>query len=299
MLNSSGDDDNCTMSTLMAKCTGLYYVIDPNCVKLGGHNVFHVIVMLMIAFTVACLSLCPFGLYDWSNDVTQCILQIMIMINFSFGCFKAYMIVRHSDDIRRCLDVTRFDFVSCAPADPDTTRILQKCRNVTSMFTGWFAATSHFVLLVWTLLPFFIVGAHVEIKNRDGSFSYYHFNPYNMYFLVSSETYNEWHLFFHFVEWMFGMCFVLFMVLFDTFMVTLCVTITCQMRGIADAYKKLGHGRRTTTAASKVWFGGKDNILNYIPNIGTSVTTINRLYQHKRLINTNWYVEAIPNLISK
>ncbi|CAI6344517.1 unnamed protein product [Macrosiphum euphorbiae] len=261
MPNSS---ENCVMSSLMAKCTGLHYIIDPEGPTLGGHNVFHLTVMVMIAFTAACLSLCPFGLYYWANDVTQCIIQLIIIGNFSFACFKGFTMVRHSDDIRRCLEVASFDFGSGAiMSDPDSARFFRTCRNALSAFTGWFAASSHLVLLVWTLLPFVVVGKSVEIKNRDGSTSDYHFNPYNMYFLVSSDTYNRWHLFFHLVEWAFGMCFVLFMVLFDTFMVTLCVAITCQMRGIADAYRKLGHDR--CAAASKVCFDGgiESNSSNY------------------------------------
>ncbi|XP_029342460.1 uncharacterized protein LOC107882864 [Acyrthosiphon pisum] len=246
MPNSS---EECVMSSSMAKCTGLHYIIDPEGPTVGGHNVFHVTVMVMIGFTVVCLSMCPFGLYYWANDVTQCIFLLITIVNFSFGCFKAFTLVRHSDDICRCLDVTRFDFSSGAiMSDPDSARFFRKCRDASSTFTGWFAASSHFVLLVWTLLPFVVVGKGVEINNRDGSTSYYHFNPYNMYFLVSSETYNRLHLVFHLVEWAFGLCFVLIMVAFDTFMVTLCVAITCQMRGIGNAYSKLGHDRCATAS---------------------------------------------------
>ncbi|XP_025195581.1 uncharacterized protein LOC112594795 [Melanaphis sacchari] len=240
------------MSSAMIKCTGLYYIIDPKSAKIRGHNVFHITVMVMITFTAICLLMCPFGLYYWANDVTQFVLQFIALINFLFGCFKAFTIVRHSDDIRRCLDITRFDFVSSARADPDSTRFFQTCRNVSMKFTGWFAVCSHFVLLMWTLLPF-VVGSSVEIKNRDNSISIYHFNPYNMYFMVSSEMYNEWHLIFHLLEWMVGLCFVLFMILFDTFMVILCNAITYQMRYIAAAYSKLGHNCRTI---SKPYFDG-------------------------------------------
>lgn len=256
MMNYS-EDENCIMSSLMAKCTGLYYIIDAKGPKLGGQNVVHIMIMVMIAFTAVSLPLCLIGLYYWCNDVTQIIIQPIIVANFLFGCFKAYTIVRYSDDIRRCLEVTRFDFLSGALDDPDSALFFRTCRNMSAKFTGWFAASSHFVLLVWTLFPFLVVGKTVEIMNRDGSFSSYHFNPYNMYFWVSRETYNEWHLVFHFIEWMFGLCFVLSMVLFDTLMVTLCIAITCQMRVIADAYRKLGHD--SCRAAPTIWPGGKNN----------------------------------------
>ncbi|CAH1724318.1 unnamed protein product [Aphis gossypii] len=252
MLNLS-DNGDCIVSLVLAKCTGLYYIINPKSIKLGGHNVFHIAIMVMITFTSVCLLLCPIGLYYWVNDVTQFIIQLIVLGNFSFGCFKAFTIVHYSDDIRRCLDVTRFDFLSSANTDPDSVRFFKRCRNVSLKFTSWFAISSHSVLLVWTLLPFVVVGNPVVIKNRDNSTSNYHFNPYNMYFLVSNETYNEWHLIFHLLEWMFGLCFVMFMVLFDTFMVSMCIAITYQMRCVAAAYRRLGHNRRTTM---KVYFDG-------------------------------------------
>lgn len=43
------------------------------------------------------------------------------------------------------------------------------------------------------------------------------------------------------IEWLNGLCFVLSMVMFDTFMVTLCTAITGQLNVIAEAYKRLAH----------------------------------------------------------
>jgi len=262
MLNLLEDGD-CIMSLVMAKCSGLFYIIDPKSVKLGGHNVFHIAVMVMIAYTGVIISMCPFGLYHWSNDVIQFIIQSIIFTNFPFGCFKAFTVVRHSDNIRRFLDVTRFDFLSSAITDPDSARFFRMSRNILLKFTGFLALSCHFLLLLWTLLPFFVVGKSVEIKNRDESISNYHLSVYNMYFFVSSETYNEWHLIFHLIEWILGICFVIFMVLFDTFMITSCIAITYQMKCIVAAYKRLGHNRCTTP---KVYFNGKFILHTYALN---------------------------------
>lgn len=54
-------------------------------------------------------------------------------------------------------------------------------------------------------------------------------------------NYNRWHHVFHVVEWLNGLCFVLSMVMFDTFMVTLCTAITGQLKVVAEAYKRLAH----------------------------------------------------------
>jgi hypothetical protein len=87
----------------------------------------YIAVMVMIAYTAVIISMCPFGLYHRSNDVIQFIIQSIIFTNYPFGCFKAFTVVRHSDNIRRFLDVTR---LSSAITDPDSARFFQMSRNI-------------------------------------------------------------------------------------------------------------------------------------------------------------------------
>jgi len=238
-VQSSSGDQNVIMSLALSKITGLYYIINPDAVKLGGRNVYHVIVTAMIAFTVCCLCLTLFGAYRWMNDTTQLTLQFVVLSNFSLGSFKAFTMVRHARDIRECLSVARIERVgSVAQESADSVR---RCRDVTSTFIKWFTTVNYCVLITWTVLPFLTEGIRLEVKNRDGSFNEYHSNPFNMYFLVPSDTYNRLHVVFHVLESLVGFGFVLFMVLFDTFMVAWCVTITGQLRIIAAAYEKLGY----------------------------------------------------------
>lgn len=46
---------------------------------------------------------------------------------------------------------------------------------------------------------------------------------------------------FHLLEFLIGLCFVHSMVMFDTFMVTLCIAITGQLNMIATAYENFAH----------------------------------------------------------
>lgn len=239
MLDTS-KDDNFVMSSVLAKYTGLYHIIDPNCPKLCGHKISHLVVAAMVAFTITFLASSPIGFYHWANDTTQLVLQMMAFINFLLGSYKAATVVWHAEGIRTLLDVTRIDFVS---TDQRSARVLRQCRAVSSTFVVWFAAINYCVLLAWTLLPVVVDGKYVLVKNLDGSSSDYLLNPFNMFFLVSSDTYNRWHVAFHLIELLLGLCFVLSMVLFDTFMVTMCLAITCQLKLISDAYENLGHAK--------------------------------------------------------
>ncbi|VVC44361.1 Olfactory receptor, insect [Cinara cedri] len=248
--------ENYVLSPVLAKYTGLYHIINPDCPRLGGLNISHLMAAVSVAFTVTCLACCPIGFYHWANDTTQLVLQMTAFTNFLLGCYKTVTIVRHSDDIRTLLDVTRIDFVS---TDRQSFRALRECRAVSSTFIVWFAAFNYCVLLAWTLLPMVVNDKHVWVKNRDGTFSSYQLNPFNMFFLVSSDTYNRWHIAFHVVELLLGLCFALSLILFDTFMVIMCFSVTSQLKLIADSYENLGHaeiydhgsGKKNAKACSK------------------------------------------------
>lgn len=251
LLDPSRDGDSIMCSTL-AKCTGLYYIVRPDTAKVCGRNAAHLVTMVLVTFTTVCLSLYPIGLYRWANDTTQLTLQVAVYGNFLFGAYKGYTIVRRSRDIWTCMDVTRVGFARCpVDARPARTGHLRECRAVSSAFTRWFAVVNYCILFLWSTFPFVVRGAYIHVRNHDGSFSSYRFNPYNMYFFVSSDTYNRWHHAFHLIEWLFGLCFVVSMILFDTFMVTLCVAITGQLKVIDDAFKGLGHATNVGRKCAK------------------------------------------------
>lgn len=237
------DDGDSIISPTLAKCTGLYYIVRPDAATVCGWNVAHAVATAMITVTGVCLSLYPVGLYRWSSDTTQLMLQVALYTNFLFSAYKGYTMVRRSRDIWTCMDATRTGFAH-VPADRRRGPVaghLCECRAASSAFTRWFAVVNYCILFLWSSFPFLLRDAYIDVRNHDGTFSSYHFNPFNMYFFVSSGTYNRWHHTFHLIEWLFGLCFVVFMVLFDTFMVTLCVAITCQLKVIDDAFTRLGH----------------------------------------------------------
>ncbi|XP_025420743.1 uncharacterized protein LOC112690858, partial [Sipha flava] len=244
LLNPSNDGDSIVCPTL-AKCTGLYYIVRPDTATVCGRNASHVVAAVMIAFTAACLSLYPVGLYRWANDTTQLTIQVALYSNFLFGAYKSYMVVRRSRDIWTCMDVTRAGFAlgHHGRYDRPATGHLHRCRAVSSAFTRWFSVVNYSILFLWSTIPFMAGDAYIHVRNHDGTFSSYRVNPYNMYFFVSSDTYNQWHLVFHLLESLFGLCFVMSMILFDTFMVTLCVTIAGQLKVIGDDFKGLGHSK--------------------------------------------------------
>lgn len=91
----STDRGEYILSAALAKFIGLYYVVsadDDGCDGRAGRGwtgyVARAVFVSLIVITAICLSLCPLGVYHWSNDTTQFILQFVIFGNFSFGCVE-------------------------------------------------------------------------------------------------------------------------------------------------------------------------------------------------------------------
>lgn len=237
MQYNSANDEKFIISPILTKFTFLYQMIDTNCIKIGGHNVFHIIGIIMVIFTSFFISIGIFGLYYWVNDSTQFTMYFVMLVSFSFGCFKLFIIITRWNEIRGCMEITRIDFVS---TNCESKNSLHTHRKISSKFICWFIVVNYCVLLTWTILPLLINGVYIEVKNLDGSYSKYRFNTCNMYFLVSSETYNLHYIVFNLFESLIGLFFLLSMVLFDTFMVTMSIAIIGQLEVIANAYKNLG-----------------------------------------------------------
>lgn len=189
--------DGYIMSSALAKFTGLYYVVDAEGgAKSGRRNAARAVVVTLIAFVAGCLALCPFGIYHWSNDPTQLILQFVIFGNFSFGCFKAYRLVRHADDVRACVELACIDFARFGGDEPGGARdadrtFLRSGRAASTWFARCFAVCNYGILFAWSALPFVVGDQRVTVRNRDGSTADYRCNPFNMYFAVSADTYNR------------------------------------------------------------------------------------------------------------
>ncbi|VVC36724.1 Hypothetical protein CINCED_3A012535 [Cinara cedri] len=96
-------------------------------------------------------------------------------------------------------------------------------------------------MLVWISSPYVLSKTIVTIKNLDGSYAKYRMNIFNLYFIASDETYNKYFNVFYLIEITVAICFTYFSVVFDIVVITICVTISCQLDAIGDAFQSLGH----------------------------------------------------------
>lgn len=220
---------------------GLRRILDPKTTcKLYGYNVYHAVIMSFVLYLFVVSTLGSIGFYYTTNNMIMFTLCMGCVTNFLFSCYKMMHVVVHSKYIWECMDVTRFDFMSYRHYDKN---IFEHWRHRTVRTLSLYIVIIFFTLLIWTSIPLVFSSTLMEIKNTEGSHSFYRMNIFNIYLTVSDETYNNHFNAFYFIEIIVILCFLYFSMIYDSIMVTMCFALSGQLETITNAVKLLGYKR--------------------------------------------------------
>lgn len=231
-------DEEYIFNLKLARLVGINRILDPNTTKLFGYNAMHIIIVFFVLFVSTSSMLCPIGLYYLTNDVTAFIFYLGCVINLLLSCYKIINVLYYSEDLWKCIEITSIKFISYKGNNMSimknwrlrSIRVSYICFTI--VFAAWFC---------WSLSPCAFKKTTIKIKNLDGSYNYYRMNIFNIYLLVSDETYNNHFNIFYFIEIINGVCFFYFTIIYDILMITMCFAISCQLEAIYKSFKFLGY----------------------------------------------------------
>jgi len=233
------NEKNHVLNIKLAKLIGLYQTLDPGTVKYLRKNVYHIVMAcIMLYMCVGSMILSLSGFYYWTVNMPISIDYIWKAVTSFYLIYKLWIIIRHSDDIWNCLSITRYGFTTFSNRN---RYILDRWRGRSVWLTTIYAVT------YYLMLAFYLGGTLVYrkdiflVKNLDGSVGFYRQNVLNYYHIVSDETYNAHYYTFYFFETLQIALMILFYLIFDTLLVTLCFAICGQMQMICSAFESVGH----------------------------------------------------------
>lgn len=229
----------------IAKRIGLYQILDPSSMKIRGYNAYCVVffvVSLLIDFIPS--TIFSSGLYFWRNDNLTFFFNIATLSNILFASFKIFMILYNSGKLRKCIDVTSFNFLSHYQYYNEN--LSKQTRKRVIQLTNAYGIFMISVSIMWTISPIILSGVVVKIKNADNSYNTYRLNMIGLYFPVSSETYNDHFFIFYFIEMIIVNSVIFFYFVTDILLVSLCLAFRCQMEKISEAIQLLGHNKHLT-----------------------------------------------------
>ncbi|KAE9539985.1 hypothetical protein AGLY_005237 [Aphis glycines] len=235
------DNDKQIFNLTLAKFIGFYQVMDTEKVTfLGRHNVRYKIFVFLIVYECLIAAILLLNcLYYSENNTTEFIRYTGFVVNMFYASYKMYIVLKRTKDIWDCLSITQFDFTSYDHRDRRI--ILDLWRNRSIWFTNTFVVFSLIMLIFYTACPLAFNDTFIVMKSRDGLSSNYRLNMVNLYLFVPEEVYNTYFNIFYIIE-TFGICiFVLFTVVFDTIVMTLCLALSCQLHMNFAAFESVGH----------------------------------------------------------
>jgi len=236
------DNNKRIFNLALAKFIGFYQVLDTEKVTfLGRHNVRYRIFVFLIVYEclIAAMMLLN-GLYYSENNITESILYIGFVINMLYASYKIYIVLKRSKDIWNCLSITQYDFTSYDHRDRRI--ILELWRNRSIWFTNTFMIFFCILATFYVTFPLAFNNTFIVMKNRDGSTSTYRMNVLNLYLFIPEEAYNNTYFnVFYIIEASGTYVLVLFIIIFDTVVMTLCLALSCQLHMNFAAFESVGH----------------------------------------------------------
>lgn len=235
------DEQKMLFNVPLAKCFGLYQILDPRTVKIFGYNAYHVgTVALAMYGSFMSMVLCVNGWHSWTHgDTTSSVMYFMMAENGFYVVYKMMTLVRYSRQVWRFLAVTRFDFTSLHRRSNGRVFGIGRARSL--RLTNVLAVLLMGEFTWYVFCPLLLYGTYVPVKNSDGSTSSYRLNIFNAYLPVSADKYNEYFFAFYTAEMVFYVFFSFSWLIFDSFIITCCLAVTFQLAMVCESFESLGH----------------------------------------------------------
>ncbi|XP_060873805.1 uncharacterized protein LOC132947516, partial [Metopolophium dirhodum] len=233
------NENNHVYNIRLAKLSGVFQLLNTASIKFLGRNVYHILMTIIMLFVCAvAMVLIVSSPYYWSDDILVGVDYGWKGIAALYLSFKVWNIVYHSDDIWDCLTVTRYDFTSQSLRN---RHILDHWRERSVWITNKIAIMYLMALVFFACNSLLFCDDISTVKNHDGSVGNYRQNIFNLYLIVTDETYNAHYYTFYFVELFFVVCLVMLSFVFDFLLATLCLAVSCQLQMIKASFASVGY----------------------------------------------------------
>lgn len=223
----------------LVKLLGLCHILKPNAFQIYGYNIYRatLFILLVLPMPIVIISV-SFGIYYLINDAIAFISNIFCVAFFFISGFKAVTVLYFSNEIWKCFEISCLNFLSYRNYNKN---IFRQWQNRTFRKTFLLFSIYTIPSLFWLMSSNFFSHYYITIRNIDDTHSNYRLNLFNLYPIVSDETYNKNFTIIYYMEIFLATLFVFFLLSFDIITVMLSYALCCHLETISEALKMLGH----------------------------------------------------------
>lgn len=234
-MNLNDDETNYIINLKLMKMTGFYHLISPRAPKYYGFNVYKVAAAIEVMTGVFSIIMLFLSSYYYLDDTNELMSHFMLVVAIFFSTLKIFWVSKNSETIWNNIDMTCINFLSYTGHKKE---ILKKARAKSISTTILFVILWSSVTVAWSISPFFIKGVNLNVKFKD-KIRRFRYNSLNYVYPISEEFYNGHFLYFYVVEMLQVVFWGHGTVAYDTFVISICITIAFQLKTIAASYISL------------------------------------------------------------
>lgn len=220
----------------LAKCLGLYRILNPNTTKIFGHNVYHIVIVILGLFICTISIFYPICFYNLTKNVSAFPFFLGCLSSYMLSFYKIIIIVYYSDDIWKCIEVISLDSMSYKHYN---RKIFEKWRIRSVNVSYVYVLIIFSILLSWCFSPYAYYKKMEALRNYDSPYSGYLMNIFNLYSSILDQLYNDHFSILYIAEINILVFFLYFSTTFDMFMVFMCFAMSCQLETICDGIESL------------------------------------------------------------
>ncbi|XP_029342689.1 uncharacterized protein LOC115033683 [Acyrthosiphon pisum] len=229
------DEQNYIVNLKLMKITGFYHLISPRAPKYFGFNVYKVTAAIEVMTGIFSIIMLFLSSYYYLDNTNELMSHFMLVVAIFFSTLKIFWVSRNSETIWNNMDMTCINFLLYTGHKKE---ILKKARAKSISTTILFVILWSSVTVAWSISPFFVKDVYLNIKFKDET-RRFRYNSLNYVYPISEEFYNEHFLYFYVVEMLSVVFWGHGTVAYDTFVISICITIAFQLKTIAVSYISL------------------------------------------------------------
>ncbi|XP_050059676.1 odorant receptor 67a-like [Aphis gossypii] len=234
-------EKNYAFDLTLFKTIGYYQMIDPNCKKIFGFNIYNVINMMIVVFTSIITVIGLSGFFYKPNDITYEKISFKdIQILFYLACIvvgnlKICITIYNAKTIWKLFKVAHDSFLSNNYWKQNKHKI-NKCGKKFAKIFPWYLFIFLMTAFAWSIVPI-VVNNHVASKETQNDENIYMTNVVNMRYPITAKTYNKFYKGFYVLEFIVVWYSAYGLVVFDLLTLGLLQLLATHYEIIASAYE--------------------------------------------------------------
>lgn len=226
------DGQKSIVNSQTLKYIGVFKFLNPQSPKIYDINIYKLIAKIELLFSTLSLILTTFSIYYSSYDMNLCVPYIFYFVSIFEKSLFQYYIIKYSDNIWDFMHVINKNFIvfNNPIKEPFSTEPSKYKIAMRTTLYIWV-----FVSITWIFTPLVQQKNYRVIHFRNNIYNY-HYSVFNFIIPITDKIYNEYFIIIYVIEAIVMICFIHMAILYDSIVITSCISIEYQLQRIANSY---------------------------------------------------------------